>query len=447
MSADLFAAFATADDKQEKSGDVAQPPAETIEGSLISHDLSGPIVTTPGRPLRGNRVSPLWKRDVDGSDVLFDAEDAPIDDDFGDFEIANPPEGAVVQSHAHHHAIHHTIHESVVSEKLIPDLLADDNYTEEPSRPTTALTLSNKSDANEETNLSPINLESREEPQDAWEEWSEFDDVQNVIDVRTSKRHLGKHESQPFPPQETTNNNEDEWEPFEDGRTDKLPQESLPMQSDTAPNYSGSISGRKAAIPSFERPTNVPPPSSLLQLMSTVFDQLHQENVANNIPKPVLATKVLLVYRTASRLAAGRSLRWKRDTLLSQSMRIGQAGTRGGMKLASVNKGETAKESRDSEEMTHDWTKYVHEYNSIIAHAGLPPQRLKMSAAPSLKMQRYSGSSDTKPCALCGLKRTERLVDVDVDVDDLFGEFWTEHWGHKDCYEFWYSYKALLAQR
>ncbi|KAL6245702.1 hypothetical protein RBB50_007701 [Rhinocladiella similis] len=438
MSADLFAAFATADDNHGKSGDVVQQPAGKAEEDLIGYNLPKQNITTSGRTVPGNQVSPLWKRDVDGSDVLFDAED-----DFGEFEIANTSEEALAHSRAHVH----TSHESTFSEQLIPDLLDDNNHTERSSRSTTALNFAKNPGTKEETNLSPSELGSREdESQDTWEEWSEFDNVQDVSEVRTSEQRFEKNENRASPSQATTND-EDEWEPFEDGQTEALPQRSLPVQSDTAPTDSVSILTPKPLSPSFERPTNVPPPSSLLQLMSAVFDQLHQANIANDISKPALATKVLLVYRTASRLAAGRSLRWKRDTLLSQSMRIGQAGTRGGMKLASVNKGETAKESRDSEEMIRDWTKNIHEYNTIIAQAGLPPQRLKMSAAPSLKMQKPSGSSDNKQCALCGLKRTERVVGIDVDTDDLFGEFWTEHWGHKDCYEFWYSNKGLLAQR
>ncbi|KIW16489.1 hypothetical protein PV08_06544 [Exophiala spinifera] len=448
MSADLFAAFVTADDNHGEVGDAIQPPLGKVEQDLDGHDFSVRNVTTPGGTAPGLQATPLWKRDVGGNDVLFDAEDEPNveDDDFGDFEIANASEGT-----APHNQLHHTSHESVSLGRLIPDLLDDGNHRKLSfSGPPTASTIVTNPGAINQTNLPPTKLETRSEgsqDQGTSEGWSEFEDAQNVDDVRTPEEPFKKPEDKPFPSQGTTVNDEDEWEPFEDGQTDMPPQPPPSVEPEIASTGSRPISTFQAAIPSFERPTNVPPPSSLLQLMSTVFDQLHQANVTNNISKPALATKVLLVYRTASRLAAGRSLRWKRDALLSQSMKIGQAGARGGMKLASVDKGEAAKESRDLEEMIHDWMKNIHEYNSIIAHAGLPPQRLKMSAAPNLRIQKSWGSSDIKQCALCGLKRTERLVDVDVDTDDLFGEFWTEHWGHKDCYEFWYSYKGLLAQR
>jgi len=141
-------------------------------------------------------------------------------------------------------------------------------------------------------------------------------------------------------------------------------------------------------------------------------------------------------------------MRWKRDTILAQSVRIGQAGKGGGMKLAAVNRSESTKEERDSEEMAHDWSRYLLEFNSILAQAGFPSHRMKLSASLSLKTVKHTSTSDlSKQCALCGLKRTERLSDIDVDVDDLFGEFWTEHWGHRDCCEFWYSYKDLLGHR
>jgi hypothetical protein len=52
------------------------------------------------------------------------------------------------------------------------------------------------------------------------------------------------------------------------------------------------------------------------------------------------------------------------------------------------------------------------------------------------------------PCALCALKRDERILRVDEgDVNDSFGEWWTEHWGHTGCRIFWERNKDLLLQR
>ena len=52
-----------------------------------------------------------------------------------------------------------------------------------------------------------------------------------------------------------------------------------------------------------------------------------------------------------------------------------------------------------------------------------------------------------KPCAICGLKRDERLDKVDLAVEDSFGEYWEEHWGHVDCKKFWSTYHTELRQR
>jgi hypothetical protein len=50
-------------------------------------------------------------------------------------------------------------------------------------------------------------------------------------------------------------------------------------------------------------------------------------------------------------------------------------------------------------------------------------------------------------CALCGLKRDERIPKIDENVEDSFGEWWTEHWGHTECRQFWEDNMGLLGQR
>lgn len=52
------------------------------------------------------------------------------------------------------------------------------------------------------------------------------------------------------------------------------------------------------------------------------------------------------------------------------------------------------------------------------------------------------------PCALCGLKREERVVArFDERVDDTFWEWWSEHWGHVECRRFWERYRDDLVRR
>jgi hypothetical protein len=51
-----------------------------------------------------------------------------------------------------------------------------------------------------------------------------------------------------------------------------------------------------------------------------------------------------------------------------------------------------------------------------------------------------------KACFLCGLKREERIVRVDFDVEDSFHEWWVDHWGHRACRNFWIEHEAALRQ-
>jgi len=57
------------------------------------------------------------------------------------------------------------------------------------------------------------------------------------------------------------------------------------------------------------------------------------------------------------------------------------------------------------------------------------------------------GLTAPKACIVCGLKREERINKVDVDVEDSFGEWWTEHWGHRACRNFWLKHEPALLQR
>lgn len=455
MSADLYAAFMAADDDQYKSGGVTKSIAGNASEASSSRDPKGPQGSSqtwdpPSRVSPQAEATSLWRRDANGSDVLFDAEELVNDDEFGDFETVSTPRANVSVNHGVSEGSSSSNTDITSSRELVHDLLDPDNVDVPPSTGSLALfphieelRVFDERRQPESTAQAKANkLES------AWEEdWEDLERMQCHESLQRGPNDSRERDTQPVRPQ-TTPTDEDEWEAFEDGKLDRPAQQISPKPPPTTLTRPQHKSQPANAAPAFERPTNVPPPSSLLQLLSAVFEEIQQHNAADKPSKPDLAAKVLVVFRTASRLVAGRSLRWKRDTLLSQSMRIGQAGKSGGMKLTSINKSENAKEERDAEEMIRDWMTHVHEYNSIIAQAGLQPHRMKISSSPSLKTFKYSGTSESsRQCALCGLKRTERLVDVDVDMDDIFGEFWTEHWGHKDCYGFWYSYKGLLGQR
>ncbi|EXJ81257.1 hypothetical protein A1O3_07547 [Capronia epimyces CBS 606.96] len=443
MSADLFAAF-LADGANEseafKGSDATIDVKSTSTIPLVTQQNLQPSsqvceLSQVGIPKK--EPAPLWRKDGKGTDVLFDAEEPEADDDFGAFET-------VSDAKAGDSAV------DVISQSdlqpLVPDLLADEDFVPQASviRPRMVRT--------EDNHAVQVEQQGKGTSPSSWDEdWGDFEQVgagkQRMSEQRTDQGHPKPRSTQ----KSIIEISEDDWEPFEDSTSD---QKQTSVDSHAIATSPGSAQGVPSQIPrtspAFERPTNIPPPSSLLQLLSTAFEVLHKDTTDQSKlkPKTELASQLMVTFRTACRIVAGKSLRWKRDTILAQSVRVGQAGKSGGMKLASLNKNESTKEQRDAEEMIHDWSKYVHEFKSILAQARFQPHRLRISASPSIQTLRCSSTGDSsKQCALCGLRRTERLAEVDTDADDIFGEFWTEHWGHKDCYDFWYTHKDLLRHR
>ena len=211
-------------------------------------------------------------------------------------------------------------------------------------------------------------------------------------------------------------------------------------------------------------PSNIPPPSILLPVIATVLGSLATElkTVTSNQPSDQPSTlsqlrALLSTIRAAARVLAGRKLRWKRDKLLSQSMKIGPAhsGKAGGMKLAGVDKAESRREDQEAAEALQVWKQQAGPVRSIVATLnGVWPEseRFKIPEIVEnmpIRQGKPSEGMVTAPkcCFLCGIKRDERVAKVDVDVEDSFGEWWVEHWGHVDCVTFWEHHKNLLRQR
>ena len=216
-------------------------------------------------------------------------------------------------------------------------------------------------------------------------------------------------------------------------------------------------------------PSNVPPPSVLLPLVATLFQSMSTNvrrsatfDLASSDPYEALdQSRIQLIQETISdaragaRILAGRKLRWKRDNILSQSMKIGPAsGKASGMKLAGVDKAETRREDQEAAEALRAWKQQVGVLRSTISmiNIHLPGGGLlipDISEAMPSRVSKASEGAVTAPkcCFLCGIKRDERIAKVDVDVEDSFGEWWKEHWGHVDCVAFWSNHKASLRQR
>ena len=212
-------------------------------------------------------------------------------------------------------------------------------------------------------------------------------------------------------------------------------------------------------------PSNIPPPSILLPLIATTIASLptdlktlqirHPLNQPSSTASAIDAS--LSALRAAARILAGRKLRWKRDTLLSQSMKIGPAnsGKAGGMKLAGVDRAESRREDQEAAEALQTWKQAAGPLRATVAaFNGRAPEgeRFRMpDVADGLPIRQGKASEGTvtaaRCCFLCGIKRDERVAKVDVEVEDSFGEWWVEHWGHVDCVAFWENHKDFLRQR
>ena len=216
-------------------------------------------------------------------------------------------------------------------------------------------------------------------------------------------------------------------------------------------------------------PSNVPPPSVLLPLIAKIFQSMSTDVKRLTIFQPVSSDSyepldqsrtqqiqdVLSHARAGARVLAGCKLRWKRDNILSQSMKIGPAsGKTSGMKLAGVDKAETRREDQEAAEAVRAWKHQVGPLRSTISMINVHLSEGGLSIpeiaeAMPIRVSKASEGAVTAPkcCFLCGIKRDERIAKVDVDVEDSFGEWWREHWGHIDCVTFWSKHKASLRQR
>jgi hypothetical protein len=414
----------------------------------------------------GPSVSPVGqvKQRVDQSprseDVLFDAgtEDAD-DDDFGDFETVDPPLsddavnplGSAQQSEP--------LNMQGSSDNLLDLDLLDGNVP-----PRSGHGVVSFSQPNMLKNTKTVVKVSADTATDWDDNWGDFEQTFNhdetisrspelvvrAISVRKLSNggesvNMATTASEPTSAyvagtkddlHNTGDDDDDDWELFDaSSTTTAVPNLSKPLlQTQTL-----SLVRSHGQATTNDRPTNIPPPSSLLQLLSIVFSTLKNASTA---------AQILTVHATAFRVMTGRALRWKRDMILSQSMRIGQAGKQGGMKLNSVNKAESTKEDMDVRDLLVSWSEYEHAFNQMLLRNSKIATRLKLSAAPTIKTLKASNTTGVnKQCVLCGLNRNERVEGLDVDADDLFGEFWVEHWGHKQCYGFWYAFKDMLGQR
>ncbi|KAL5343336.1 hypothetical protein BJX70DRAFT_165051 [Aspergillus crustosus] len=467
MSADLLAEFGYGAGKQPSTSSHQQPV--TSPRSLIA-DLDALEDATPTTQsslgLSNQRTLRLTQlreshgqsehlddfgdferpRSSGHDDVLFDAtleefSDAGSDD-WGEFESAEAVPGRTLTRLESHLQKQHTpkrqstkallspkLHQNTSAALNLLDSLDSFSFEDKPQVNYTHRTsrVIDNAPAKQSAKLQSEKpkLSVDEEP---FEEWEDFTDGPLVTSRSPSSNNNNQKTSSPKPPKTAASPRE-------------TPQISRVAQSPPA----GHI-----------RPTNIPPPSILLELFPQLFERLRQEgteakrNLQRTEALKSVALSIIYTLKAAARVVAGRTLRWKRDAILSQSIRIGPArsGKAGGMKLSTVNKNEDIKEKQEAVDVIQMWRDRAALFNSVIQAAGKRPiQSILESTRVTTATASQGALKASHACALCGLKRDERVPRIDENVNDSFGEWWTDHWGHAECRQFWEDNTDLLGQR
>lgn len=480
MSADLFEAFVGSQSvKQESKESAHEQPSQLL---VEADDISGSANTWQPWPAETRHTGQwhtehasqqLWETDQDGRDVLFDAgqinpEPGLSDDvdDFGDFEEVTSKQSEMNKP-------------QVESLPTTIDLLGLEDTTNESGKTTEfmedqSLQLEPSNEYTQASNRSTEPVAKEQTPiavSDSDDEWYDFETIhtssmpadqlhghENVPATSSinqtwpsSSLPQTKQAKRPFSAphdarKEASRSDtleEEPWDDFENSEGENRVASNNPANSSSTLDVMQQVLNTEPR----SRPINVPPPAVLLAWLPKVFSKLATQS---RRPDADLGCGIAAVqaYRASARVIAGRAARWKRDTILAQSMRIGAAGRSGGMKLATLDKGESRKEDQAAEDVIASWARYSHILNAAIARA--KAQRPPMALSLKLMARIANGLdvvSAAHVCATCGLRRNERVIGIDVNVSDTFGEFWIEHWGHKDCFDTWYAFNELLDQR
>lgn len=412
MSADLFAVFGTPDEA---------PSREQLDERWT---------LPPESPDSGAKQQSLQTFLIKG-DVFFDAE-AEAADDFGDFEGVDATRLQETNSTL--------VQKPISSAPSVPAVDEQFSLLDLGDEPVP--------DVEQQRRKFPsLETTSKIATTDDADDWGEF------VDSPLERQHEQKQVLQPCSPhalasiaviestQQVSNLKTEGWDDFEDWTTEVV---EVNIKTSTLP---------RLELPDEPRPANIPPPTILLQLLPDVFQSIQDlARVAQDDTEiNEIAASIVTVFAVSARIIAGRSLRWKRDTYLAQSTRIGPSvsGARsGGMKLTAVNKSEAVREEREAADVCDAWSRNTHVFASVVTRSEHTRPWMNLNIKMTPRPSPGFGTLEARdPCGLCGIKRDERIAGVDFDVDDVFNEYWTEHWGHTDCKVFWYTYKDMLNQR
>ncbi|KAK7969088.1 hypothetical protein PG996_002472 [Apiospora saccharicola] len=441
---------------------VRAPTLDLLSNSLI--DIPGRNINQSRKPPTAQQPKPKPKLETitqkstrkpskPDPKVLFDADefsgDNQDDDGFGDFEsFSTPPPPPATN----------TLRPNASASQMLATLSLQEpasNYPQAPKSPSfqernpfPGLALKKPTPApatsNDDPMTSPItawptldkiNSAGSNAMDDGWGDWDSFDKskpVSKPTSKPVSKKPATKSVSRPAP---------------------KKPEKVDAASQDAAADWNWD-----AADPIIDDAkddgSQIPPSNIPLRLSCYRYFPSSSQWPAHHSTNPTLEflKGYISLATVGARIIAGRKQRWHRDKFLAQSMSISAAGSKG-MKLAGIDKTQAAREDREAGDILDVWKEYVGRLRSAIATANSSlkdqHQHLKIpELRDNMQVQAAKGvPTSSKACIICGLRRDERVARVDIEVEDSFGEWWAEHWGHVACKRFWLKHENALRQR
>ncbi|KAK3196906.1 hypothetical protein K4F52_000250 [Lecanicillium sp. MT-2017a] len=465
------------------SGSFGAPSRQFQEGS----DISWP------QPEKKKPAKLRVQSQAADPDVLFDAGDFELEngefegeeededgdeDEFGDFEtVRSPPAASPAQSKAKPSPAPAPASVPTYTQPPSMDLLSLDDTPQPAQQPPPLSAQSQPLAPPRQSGALSFGASRPAKPANNTSPWDDSDDLFGFGQPTTKEKPKAtspakkpsSHQKKTSTAKSTANawaaeSQDDEWAAWDDVPSNSASKGGID-QAPPPSNWDWGAEDASQSMPSNDNdppPVNVPPPSIILSTFpellgsgSALFKSTTgqsgtiKEQILSN-PKAVQFLQgYILLATTAARVIAGRKHRWHRDKILAKSMSISAAGSKG-MKLAGVDKTQAAREGREAADVVAVWREHVGRLRSAVAVANTAGKtNLKVPELSETLPVHTAKNVPTaaKPCVVCGLKRDERINKVDFDVEDSFGEWWVEHWGHRACKNFWVEHEQHLRQR
>lgn len=446
---------------------VRSPTLDLVSNKLVNLDLASTATQASDiKPFKKRKpvIKPIRNADPN---VLFDADDFELqdvdgeddEDEFGDFEGTSSPALIVPAASSG----------TQEPKKQPPGLFLSGGssqtlYPEAPKSPYASSHTRKLSDVKELKIKTPVvsdfpkEVKEREaSPITAWpsgtgdgfgDDWDEFKDF-SISDTKTPAKTTNGTKT-PAKKPDLDSSFDSDWKDW--GETEISKPKDIGVASQTP------VSDDKSPPP-----TNVPPPSILLSILPQLLDlsktvllrikslpAAKQHAVVTDPATMTFLRGYLALATVTGRIIAGRKQRWQRDKFLLQGMSISAAGGMRGMKLTTVDKTQSARDDHSAVAVLDVWTQQEGSLRSTVTAANAASDTKLRVPQLKLALQVHvtkNVPTAPKPCVICGLKRDERVTGVDFDVEDSFGEWWIDFWGHRACKNFWVEHEAKLRQR